>query len=463
VANTVVQGDPPTRWTRGKVLSLDGATAELFVYENDKDTVVVKEMKSYEARFQDGKHDYADDVKEARLHKHINATARTVAPQLHAVVQSSGNVRFVMEHAVYGDLSGFLKTVSGSSDSSRSEAKFSLCKQVAECLYELHTEANVGHVDFKPANVLLTRGAGGAVLAQLTDFGASREGKFMYLRDDPVSSPYWQSPERLAERKGLDDRFSTHAADVWAFGVTVYQMYANKGINPFDRPGFNTGVKNAILDYAKGYRSTGTPGGNLDFDADIPAGLRPFIRWILNPDPAARPTMADILQHKLMKSARPLSAVAHNFIQASVGSDLRVVAVGGNAPGAKARTPAMLDAVESDEDSSSEVESSNSSSESSSESSRGLRRSGSASDSSSEEQTESEDGSGPSGTFRANVVADRPDTDNEKAMKKSAATKQDKVGMNTMLNPHLKVKRQRKGMTQGTFVKPSGSEDSSDA
>jgi aurora kinase len=478
----VVEGNPATTWTRGATLSSDGATAEVFVYGNAEDTVVVKEMKSYEVRYQDGKNDREDDFKEARLHQHINATAPAAASRLHAVVQSEkGSVRFVMEHAVYGDLAGYMKTASGRADPARNEATLSLCKQVAENLYELHTLANVGHVDFKPANVLLTRGAGGAVLAQLTDFGASREGKFMHLREDPVESPYWKSPERLAPRKGPNGpRFSTHAADVWAFGVTVYQMYARNGSNPFDRPGFNQDVNQAILDYAQNYLATATAGSNLDFDAhEIPEPVRPFIRWILNPDPAARPTMAEILQHKFMTSTAPLSAAARMFIQNSVGADLEGEAGAVDATGARTRPTTPPDGVESDEaisssdaappgrrppapvsadeESSALVESP----ESASDNQRGRSASGLTSDSSAEESTASGDESGPSGTFKAKVVPDRPDTDNEKAMKKSAETKQENVGMNTMLNPHLKVKRQRKGMTQGTFVKPSGSEESS--
>jgi serine/threonine protein kinase len=475
----IVEGDLATKWTKRAVLSSDGASAEVFVYENGDDTVVVKEMKSYEARY--GKHDPADDFKEARLHQHINAAAPAAAAQLNAVVQAGeGKVRFVMEHAVHGDLAGFMKKVSSKPDHARNEVRFSLCKQVAEILYELHTLANVGHIDFKPANVLLTRGAGGAVLAQLTDFGASREGNTMFVRDDPVDSPHWKSPERLVARNGTDaPRFSTHAADVWAFGVTMYQMYAKDGSNPFDRTDFNSDIGPAILDYATNYRATAIAGGNLDFDADeIPEYVRPFIRWILNPDPAARPTMAEILQHRLMTSTRPLSAPARTFIQTSVGADPEGDAGVMGATGARTRPATPPDGVESDEVISSsdappprrasaavigdeESFSIDESVESAPDSQSGGDASGSTSDSSAEESTESEVESGPSGTFRANVVPDRPDTDNEKAMKKSAETGQANVGMNTMLNPHQKVKRQRKGVTPGTFVKPSESEESS--
>ncbi|MDB5825481.1 MAG: hypothetical protein JWR21_4185 [Herminiimonas sp.] len=457
-------------WTKGKALNGVGATADLFVYENGDDTVVVKELKSVDLRFTDSVPiEHFCDFEEARLHRHINDTAKDVAPKLHGVVQSDkGGVRFVMEHAIYRDLASFIETSSGAADSTRNEAAFSLLTQVAENLYELHTYANVGHVDFKPANVLLTRGGGGAVLAQLTDFGASREGKTMFLRDDPVDSPQWKSPERLGPRNGPDaPRFSTHAADVWAFGVTMYQMYAKDGRNPFDRTDFPADIGPKILAYAKGYESTETetdtetPDSTLPFDTDgIHEDYQPIIRWILDPDPVARPTMAEILGR--MRKAPPLSVEAHNFIQASVGAEANVERYRGDASGGKTRTLTPPSGEESDvyisssdapeprirrlgrgggdDESSSLVESSGSasenvrrrasgsasdsdslveSSESAPEVMRQRRASGSASDSSAEESVVSEDESQPTGTFRANVVQG-PDTANLASAKKAA-------------------------------------------
>ncbi|MDB5854240.1 MAG: Serine/threonine-protein kinase pkn3, partial [Herminiimonas sp.] len=442
----VIVASSGANWTKGKALNGNGATADLFVYENGDDTVVVKELKPVKSRFTDSVPiEHFCDFEEARLHRHINVTAEHVAPSLYSVVQSDqGGVRFVMEHAVYGDLNSFIATNSGAADPVRDDAVHSLLKQVAENLYELHTFANVGHVDFKPANVLLTRGAGGAVLAQLTDFGASREGKTMFLRDDPVDSAQWKSPERVPALKVPDARFSTHAADVWAFGVTMYQMYAKDGNNPFDSTstGFTSGIGPKILDYAKNYSPTAISGSTLDFvDNKIPKDVRPIIHWILNPDPVARPTMAEILLR--MKEASPLSVEAHNFIQASVGADLNVVADAADASGGKTRTPTGPNSSASDqesssgdaappvarravridgnEESSSVVESSENapenrqsqrasrpesdsdvlvqSSESPSPNVRERRASGSGSDSSAEESPDSADESQPTGTF----------------------------------------------------------------
>jgi serine/threonine protein kinase len=488
--DNVVVGNSALPLARVKALGGMGATAKLFVYASGDDTAVVKELISDEDLY--GKiasTDRVSDFEEARLHLHINEKAKWVAPKLHAVVQSvEGKVRFVMEHAIFGDLQSFIKTGSGTADEVRNEATFSLCKQVAENLYELHAFANVGHIDFKPANVLLTRGARGAVLAQLTDFGASREGKTMFLRDDPVSSPQWKSPERVPELKVPDARFSTHAADVWAFGVTMYQMYAKGGRNPFDRTLFDADIGPKIRKYEKDYLSTVIPGSTLPFDDDgIPPYVRPLIRFILNPDPALRPTMAEILQHKLMTSARPLSMAASDLIKAAVGADAEDEVEAPNAPGAKSMAPTPRDGMDSDveisssdaapprpprvpadgdEESSSLVEST----ESSSEPGGARRASGSASDSSSEESLVSESDSGPSGTFRANVVQNRPATANEVAMKISADKPQQQVRLNTALNPHQKARRQRPQVKTETFdkpaakpVKPSGSEDSSDS
>ncbi len=98
----------------------------------------------------------------------------------------------------------------------------------AQVLAALHRGHQLGvlHRDVKPANVLLERGTGRAVLL---DFGIARlEGSSELTRPgDLVGSPDYLAPERAqGERPGA-------ASDLWGLGATLYA--AVEGQSPFRR------------------------------------------------------------------------------------------------------------------------------------------------------------------------------------------------------------------------------------
>jgi len=100
-----------------------------------------------------------------------------------------------------------------------------LVEQVAAALGAAHA-AGVIHRDLKCANVLLTKGEGGAVRPVVTDFGLARaaaEGGEQVTGDGGiVGSPAYMAPEQVEGRK------LTSAADIYALGVVMFEMVTGR-------------------------------------------------------------------------------------------------------------------------------------------------------------------------------------------------------------------------------------------
>ncbi|MDR3456828.1 MAG: serine/threonine-protein kinase [Verrucomicrobiae bacterium] len=109
-----------------------------------------------------------------------------------------------------------------------------LAENVAQILIDAATglshvhEAGYMHLDFKPENILVTRN--GAV--RLIDFDMAQP-----MPEKPVKfsknpgTPGYMAPEQL-KHEGIDGR-----ADIFAFGVSAYELLANQKPFPGETPG----------------------------------------------------------------------------------------------------------------------------------------------------------------------------------------------------------------------------------
>jgi serine/threonine-protein kinase len=104
------------------------------------------------------------------------------------------------------------------------------------CACEAIAEAHrfgIVHRDIKPKNLFLARRAGGLPVLKVLDFGLAK----VDIREDPsitgsqdiFGSPAYMAPEQMRSAKDVDAR-----ADIWALGVTLYELIAGEG--PFEAP-----------------------------------------------------------------------------------------------------------------------------------------------------------------------------------------------------------------------------------
>jgi serine/threonine-protein kinase len=104
--------------------------------------------------------------------------------------------------------------------------------QAAKPLAQMH-DAGIVHRDVKPSNVFLARDGEGKERLKLLDFGIAafqqpvRGESSITLTDAIVGTPRYMAPEQVRASKDVDAR-----ADVWALGVTLYELLA--GGPPFD-------------------------------------------------------------------------------------------------------------------------------------------------------------------------------------------------------------------------------------
>jgi len=108
--------------------------------------------------------------------------------------------------------------------SKRLRAALDLFAQACAGVQALH-DANVVHLDLKPANLLLVGG-----VLKVADFGLSRDLSRLsavqsQLLSDGVGTPTYMAPEQFEAARPED---VSPAADVWALGVILYELLDGK-------------------------------------------------------------------------------------------------------------------------------------------------------------------------------------------------------------------------------------------
>jgi eukaryotic-like serine/threonine-protein kinase len=156
-----------------------------------------------------------------------------------------------------------------------------LVRQAAEGVACLH-RAGILHRDIKPANILWTDGPDGRT-AKLADLGLAKEqagadAESLTMQGVALGSPAYMPPEQIRDARSV-----TAAADVYALGVTLFQLIA--GRLPFEGKG-GAAVMGKVLQ---------EPAPAIAGLVPLPAGVAALIMRCLAKDPADRPADAGAL------------------------------------------------------------------------------------------------------------------------------------------------------------------------
>ena len=160
-----------------------------------------------------------------------------------------------------------------------SEARFYAAQLVSALEY--CAQMGIVHRDIKPENILLFHGphlGAQECILQITDFGSSKDLLDASLdQNNFVGTPEYMSPE------AIHGRHTAAPADVWSFACTLYQLHT--GTIPFQAASpYLTFLKVDALNYS-------IPGALRDTPFEL------LLRAVLQTDPAARPSFAQIKDH----------------------------------------------------------------------------------------------------------------------------------------------------------------------
>ena len=157
-------------------------------------------------------------------------------------VEEDGQHYLIIEYLPGGDLSDLLKA-----GQLPVEKTLQLAIDICDALTRAH-RLNIIHRDLKPANVLIAEDG----TPRLTDFGVAHLGEKERVTDTDtiVGTVDYLAPETL-NGEAVDPR-----ADIWAFGVMLFEMLAGRA--PF-----------------RGWQSVGNPHGHFDPPCTRFEALRP--------------------------------------------------------------------------------------------------------------------------------------------------------------------------------------------
>jgi serine/threonine protein kinase len=257
-----------------------GALSRVYlgIEESTNQCYAVKRIKLHElCRSSSG---IAQLEREIRLMRTMSSTNIIKLKEV-LLTEPDQEVFLILEYAENGCLGGYI-------DRGQHLSFVSICsvvKQIVSAIKYLHTMGFV-HQDIKPWNILV--GQNGRMI--LADFGIGHSFQSAAM---VVGSPAYQAPEALDDYSdGEEDERQPQKEDIWALGVTLYQLLFMK--LPF--PGDNLFE---IVNYIK------------ENQLEIPEGTDPLmvelLEGMLRILPAERYGPDEVLNNPLIKNSPDLA------------------------------------------------------------------------------------------------------------------------------------------------------------
>lgn len=165
-------------------------------------------------------------------------------------------------------------------------AAIGVALSLASAADHLH-ERGIVHLDIKPSNVIV------AGPTRLIDFSLARDIDLARAVTVRVGTTAWMAPEQCdPPRTGVP----VPASDVWGIGATLY--FALSGRRPF--PSGSMSPEDPLE-----ARYPQLADGPRQLTDDVPDALREAATWMMQPDPADRPSARE--------AHRRLSELSHRF------------------------------------------------------------------------------------------------------------------------------------------------------
>ena len=214
-------------------------------------------------------------INEAILLKNIDHPNIIKFKEVFEVKKPNIQLNIIMEYAENGDLNKLLETNINKKVYFKENILINWLCQICSALKYIHYKKII-HRDIKPANIFMNN------LGQikLGDFGISKNLKNLELASSFVGSAYYTAPEMIYEEK------YSYEIDIWALGVTFYELMNLKKPFRAEYPAIYIEIKNKEVDeinniYSKPFRN--------------------LIYQMLKKNPKERPKADDILNNLFIK------------------------------------------------------------------------------------------------------------------------------------------------------------------
>ena len=188
-------------------------------------------------------------INEAILLKNIDHPNIIKFKEVFEVKKPNIQLNIIMEYAENGDLNKLLETNINKKVYFKENILINWLCQICSALKYIHYKKII-HRDIKPANIFMNN------LGQikLGDFGISKNLKNLELASSFVGSAYYTAPEMIYEEK------YSYEIDIWALGVTFYELMNLKKPFRAEYPAIYLEIKNKEVDeinniYSKPFRN----------------------------------------------------------------------------------------------------------------------------------------------------------------------------------------------------------------
>jgi len=214
-------------------------------------------------------------INEAILLKNIDHPNIIKFKEVFEVKKPNIQLNIIIEYAENGDLNKLLEININKKIYFKENILINWLCQICSALKYIHYKKII-HRDIKPANIFMNN------LGQikLGDFGISKNLKNLELASSFVGSAYYTAPEMIYEEK------YSYEIDIWALGVTFYELMNLKKPFRAEYPAIYLEIKNKEVDeinniYSKPFRN--------------------LIYQMLKKNPKERPKADDILNNLFIK------------------------------------------------------------------------------------------------------------------------------------------------------------------